>query len=1381
MKPISHVRHLLSAVLMWPALCAAALNPSDVPTPLKSWIPWVLHEVRDAECPYLFNVELRQCVWPGRLELALTVQGGRFRAEVEVWGAGAWVPLPGGAGQWPQEVIVGTTPTAVQAREGVPSVELTAGRHVIEGEFAWPKLPEALQVPNAFALLTASVNGAPLDAREHAGNQLWLQPPQAASTPTNDSLTLTVVRLVRDEQPLQVTTRLLLSVAGAAREVRLRGAQLPDTQPLSIVSALPARLEPDGELRVQVKPGDWTLDVTTRHRAPVQALTLPTAVAPWPAEEVWSFEAQPALRLVTLEGAPSIDPRQTQVPPEWQSFPAYGMAATQTLTLKEERRGDPTPDPDQLTLHRTLWLDFDGQGFTVNDALSGRITRAWRLEAAPGYTLGQVKIDEQPQFITTLNNAPGVEVRRGELVLSADGRMEAARAAVPAIGWAQGVTSLSTTLNLPPGWRLWSAHGVDNVPETWLHRWTLLDIFLVLIATVAVGRLWHWRWAVVACLALLLLWHESGAPRQIWLHLLAAIALLRVLPTGRIRQFVNAYRLGALLVLAGMSVAFMVDHIRVSLYPQLLIPYPTVVAAMPAPMADAASSAGTESGPTADQMVVPENEAMSAAPREMVEHMKARVMEGADGAALLMSHEPKRFDAVASVSRDFDPDAQVQTGPGLPNWQWTSINLSWSGPVEPSQQLELSLLSPRVNLFLAALRVIFLLALIGLFAGAALPEVRQWTRGGALMWVPLLFALFSPTATHAALPDENLLNELKRRLLQAPECLPSCAQVPRLHATLEQDVLTLRFEVHAHQEVGIPLPGRAGQWLPTEVLLDGAPVAALARRDDAALWLALSSGVHEVLVRAHVPARPSFEVPFTLLPQRVTAQAQDWTVDGVKPDGGAESQLVFTRIATNKDVPAFEALESRALPPYFQVERTLRLGLEWRIETRVQRLTPPGVSAVLKIPLLEGEAVTTLDVRAQDGVAEVTLSAEQMDLAWDSTLRKREALTLTSSNTDDWREIWRADIAPLWHAELSGIPVVHHQSNEGHWFPQWQPWPGESVTINIARPPGVPGQTLTIDSSRLSLRPGERALEATLDFNLRSSRGGQHTLTLPADAELQTVAIDGVPQPIRQEGSVLTLPVEPRAAQIQLTWRETAPLTTKFHSPTFSLGTPSVNASIQLTWPPDRWTLMTRGPLLGPAVLFWGVLLVIVLVALALGRTTMTPLKTWQWLLLGVGLSQTTVISALWVVVWLFALGWRARQPAIAGKWRFNLVQVALVLLTLSALGMLFEAIQRGLLGTPDMQIAGNSSSAYEFNWYQDRIAQDYPVVSVWSVPLWVYRGLMLAWALWLAFALLGWLRWAWNAFAQGGIWRSVELFKGDAAKTAESASEPAPGIIQKE
>jgi hypothetical protein len=44
------------------------------------------------------------------------------------------------------------------------------------------------------------------------------------------------------------------------------------------------------------------------------------------------------------------------------------------------------------------------------------------------------------------------------------------------------------------------------------------------------------------------------------------------------------------------------------------------------------------------------------------------------------------------------------------------------------------------------------------------------------------------------------------------------------------------------------------------------------------------------------------------------------------------------------------------------------------------------------------------------------------------------------------------------------------------------------------------------------------------------------------------------------------------------------------------------------------------------------------------------------------------------------------------------------------------------------------------------------------TAPLLVYRLLMLALALWLAAALVGWLRWAWGSYSQGALWRALPI-----------------------
>ncbi|MBS0486762.1 MAG: hypothetical protein JSS13_05440, partial [Proteobacteria bacterium] len=126
------------------------------------------------------------------------------------------------------------------------------------------------------------------------------------------------------------------------------------------------------------------------------------------------------------------------------------------------------------------------------------------------------------------------------------------------------------------------------------------------------------------------------------------------------------------------------------------------------------------------------------------------------------------------------------------------------------------------------------------------------------------------------------------------------------------------------------------------------------------------------------------------------------------------------------------------------------------------------------------------------------------------------------------------------------------------------------------------------------------------------------------------------------------------------------------------------------------------------------------------------------------------------VVVWLFAFDWRGREAQSKNESLFNLSQLGLALLTLFALASLISAIPQGLLGSPDMHVTGNGSTAQALQWFTDRSANTLPQVTAISVPLWVYKLLMLAWALWLANALIGWLRDAFAAWTRGGYWRNA-------------------------
>jgi len=131
------------------------------------------------------------------------------------------------------------------------------------------------------------------------------------------------------------------------------------------------------------------------------------------------------------------------------------------------------------------------------------------------------------------------------------------------------VESLSLTLSLPPGWRVFALFGADQVEGDWLTAWSLLDLFLLLIFSIAVLRLWGIRAGVVALLAFGLSYHEPGAPRLTWLFLLMPLALLRVVKEGSGRGWLNAWRGLAVALLLLNFVPFAARQIQAAIYPQL--------------------------------------------------------------------------------------------------------------------------------------------------------------------------------------------------------------------------------------------------------------------------------------------------------------------------------------------------------------------------------------------------------------------------------------------------------------------------------------------------------------------------------------------------------------------------------------------------------------------------------------------------------------------------------------------------------------------------------------------------------------------------------------------------------------------------------------------
>jgi hypothetical protein len=549
------------------------------------------------------------------------------------------------------------------------------------------------------------------------------------------------------------------------------------------------------------------------------------------------------------------------------------------------------------------------------------------------------------------------------------------------------------------------------------------------------------------------------------------------------------------------------------------------------------------------------------------------------------------------------------------------------------------------------------------------------------------------------------------------------------------------------------------------VILDGTGSGQILRGPHLGLWIHVTEGRHTVVLRGGVPAADSLEIPFPAPPRVVEVDSDGWFVAGVKDRRLTSGSLQLTRLQTEQGGVAAPRWESSRFPVFVIVTRNIEFDLDWQVRTTVQRQAPVQGALTVNLPLLDGETVLSEHITVVDGEAQVSMNPTQRHVSWVSRLPRTSPLTVTAAAGAPWVEVWNVSVGSIWNVAFDGVPESESgRDNMGARIAEFHPRGGEALMMTATRPKASAGTTLAFDAVNLAISQGDRSSTARLTLQYRSTRGAQHVIRLPEDAEITEVQIDGRVEPLRADGRDLTLPILPGEHSINIAWRDGHDAGSVTGTPDVDLGAPASNITMNLTLPGNRWLLGTSGPPLGPAVLYWPELVVLILIALILGRVDWTPLKWWHWLLLGLGFSTFNWPVLGVVVLWLLASGareqWRKKIP----WWRYNTTQVFYALFTVIALGAIVVSLPGGLLGTPDMHVTGNGSYGNALTWFADRSDSILPIATAWTAPLWIYKVLILVWALWLSFALLRWLPWVWQCFAKDGFWHSR---KGDAIETS--------------
>lgn len=1364
---------LLLVIMLGTGLAVAAPFPEDkLPPVLKPWCDWVLDQDNSRDCPSVWNQpDKRECVWPSRLELQAHSDGAEFILTGQLNRRG-WIILPGSAHHWPLQVRNAGEDATVLRHNQLPALLIKPGAFRIEGTLAWKQIPDSIPVTPDVGMIDLKINGETISAPEYSQDQIKLSQTRQIAPQAGDNIAFQVYRRLEDRIPQILTTIVKVQVSGNEREITTAEALPAGFTAMEVQSKIPARLDDDGCLRILAQAGTHQITIRARNTSAIdatQVFSRPSSSGPWSAEEIWSIQREGALRSISISGAPSLDPAQTDIPDSWKHLPTYLMHSETALKLTEEERGLQKSGAEHIRVNRQMWLDFDAQGYSVRDTISGRMSNATRLNSGPELELGRARLNGEEQFITRMgeNGADGVEVRQQQLKLEADSRIDTPDiTSIPALGWDFIPTALHTELNIPPGWRVIAAFGADSTSNTWVQQWSLLDLFVVLLLSIGFARMWGWKCGALALLGLVLTYQEPDAPRFIWLHLLGAAAVLRVAPRGRLQRLVRVYLGGAALAMVVMLLIFSAQQIRSAIYPQLerVSAYHS---RYPQPRAESVRSDALMQQPRVQKSML----SAAAVPKQMDE-----------------SHPP-------ITHSKYSASLETQTGPGIPKWTWRSITFAFNTPVSAGQQMRFIFSPPWITRAGLVAGVLLLLYMFGRIAFAlksssgddrdSAPttpaETHAESRATSLLGVWLLAGALAltcfPAPLHAdeprtqttlelgtevlhsnTIPSPDMLDELRRRLTRAPECAPECAALQHLHVDISPETLKIRQHIHSATRSAVPLAFPLGQLSPTHAgTAAGNPPILLRTSQDnshAQLWASVEGGTTNLDLRAPIPADTTrLDISLPMRAGRITLEAQGWESLNQIDDPANTTTISLQRISETQ-APEPEVPQQ---PLYVEVRRHLDIGVEWYIETSVRRMSSKGKAGVIATPMLVGEQILSPGIQTRDGYAHIELGAEQDAIRFKSRLDKQSPIELKAGNDPHFHEVWQLNLSQLWHADFSGTPLIYNYQN-GHWLAQWHPRAHESLLLNVERPHGSPGQHITVESCKLKHTRGEQRSETTLHLDIRSSVATRHTIMLPdSDIEITQVQHNGSDIRIEQDETQLTLPLQAGIQQLDIRWQRQHSPGVWSATPKLKLNAPGVNIDLNLTLPQTRWVLFVGGPPMGPAVLFWGVVLVLGIAAVLLGCYAPTPLRWWHWFILGAGLSQAPLPALLLVAFWLILLGVRRKHGhRIKHVMAFNAMQIGLAIFSACALLALIAAVQQGLLGMPEMQVVGQHSNAWNLNWYQDRSNTTLPVAWAISVPLLVYRGLMLLWALWLALALLKWLRWGWTCWSAGELWRPL-------------------------
>jgi hypothetical protein len=1161
--------------------------------------------------------------------------------------------------------------------------------------------------------------------------------------------------------------------------------------PISIASPLPYQLQPDGTLSVQLVPGEHVIVVTAIHPQPVDAIDFASPQLPeWPQEETVVWQPAPELRSVEVSGLSPLSAELSQIPPDFQGGATYVAQGGSTLHLKEMSRGEQSVPPDQIALQRTLWIDLNGEGFTVRDAFSGTLRSSRRLNALEETGVGRATISGTQALIAPdpVKRLAGIEIRQSSLDVEAISRLGSSRS-IAAIGWDIPVDSVNMQLMLPPSWKLLDVRGASDVTDSWVSSWTLLDVFITIMVILGAYQLFGAPVAALLGFSLCLNQGEFLAPKMLFVHIMLISAWLALSKRESTVRSIAKTLLGVTFVAWSLqSLAFLKLQVTQLLFPQLQAgtryrtvlqelllgldqsflswPYLMFLLAC-ALLALSFSRKGATAwkkvlrGGLCAMLFVPLaifTGVILSGSRLLVGSSPSYSAKGYAPTHQFGGHSRDQFQAATSYdmaeaaegspvaqvlnSREFSyEDKVLLSGPALPNWSWRAHQMRISEPANPEARVFLVLLSPLWTGLLCAVRSILIVCLFWALLRRLGYSVRRFGPNVARSLALFVLCVGSSHQASAEYPSEELLGELEQHLSQELCQASSCTEILEASLSADRSTFQLSLKVSSKGASAVTLPGPLSIVEPTEVQVNGSATSALRRTEDDYLLVRTPKGPSIIEVVGRLRESGAFVLQLPQLPLVMSIKTDFWFIEGLADNQVPAPSIRFIDKDSDKSAAQSAPSVSRIdLPSWVIQTKRITIGDQIQVQTDLVRLGSTSSAYPFSVRLLPGERVTTPGISVQNETASGLFPAGTDSVSFSSTVPYTGELKLQADANVSVSEIWEVRCAPIVHCLHSGLAPT--SSNiQGENALRWQPFPGEEAKVQIQPLSGIAGDLITIDSVDHRVEWGYGSMEGTVSMSLRATQQKNLAITLPEGASLKSVLLDGAPTRTRSESGRLMLLLNPGTHNTQITYSLNTAIALLQRAPKILVDGASHNVTIQVAPGTERWLIWTDRSTWGPAIVFWSKLVSVVLLCVGLTYVGLLPVSYLGAVFLGTGLATLPLIAIAIPLVWLGlvrVLPESAGIQRIAPRW---LISTGFCILSLIALTLFYRIVQIGLVLQPPMLVAGNQSTSSLLRWFVDHASGQLPDPWILSLPMWCWRAFALVWATWLATAVIRWIR----------------------------------------